>query len=432
MIHSQSGTELTRDGAVVSSTEAFHRRTLKRAAMAATAQKNARAKALRGLCRYLPYKPCAFVAQRRGRLPRIQNQAWYTQMSSPISSNTDARLQSLQSTSPTSVSAGRKTSSQSSGLEIGQVDIGQMQDMQNNFARLQAVIVPMVATANVSQFEAAFGQILQTATTVDPATGHREMTSTANSELSGALQNLLVQSGFSTQQAQQVSASFGEQLAKGGSISLNASFAATSAESFTVSGFTQAFAGNIAVRAGYGTTLSASGTTVNTRAGSVSITFDPDSGALSVSLENQSMSATSSVIGVATPGVPATSLPPNNTTTVGQDQNPHGTHSDAGSHLHGLIAGLGHPTLHGVSSALDLLRVAANAAQTDNAAKDAGAEPADRVRNRNHAKPVTVTVGFTQPLSIASHGANGNRATLFKRPDGSTGAVSFGPMKVEA
>ncbi|QYD71901.1 hypothetical protein KZJ38_33635 [Paraburkholderia edwinii] len=352
-------------------------------------------------------------------------------MSSPINSITDAQLSGLQNNSSASVNVGRKLSSQSAGLEIGHVDNGQMQQLQENFAMLRAAAVPMVATANVNQFEATFGQILQTATNVDPATGQREITATANSELSGALQNLLVESGFTAQQAEAVGASFSEQLAKGGSISLNASFAATSAEPFTVSGFTKAFAGDVAVSAGYGTTLSASGTTVNARAGSVSISFDPDSGALSVSLQNQSVSATSSVIDVATPGAPATSLPPGNTTTVGQDKNPNGTNDDGGSRLRGLISGLGQPTLHGVSTALDLLRVAASAAQTENE-KNAGARPGDRVPNRNHARLATVTVGFTQPLSIASHGVNGDRATLFKRPDGSPGVVLFGPVNVEA
>ncbi|GAB7522321.1 hypothetical protein PBS_13050 [Paraburkholderia sp. 2C] len=304
-----------------------------------------------------------------------------------------------------------------------------MQEVQNDLTTLQAVALPMLATANVSQFEAAFGQILQTATTVDPATGQREMTATADSELSGALQSLMVESGFTAQQAEAASASFGEQLAKGGSVSLNASFAATSAESFAVSGFTQAFAGNIVVSAGYGTTLSASGTIVNARAGSVSITFDPDSGALSVSLDNQSVSATSSVISVANPGALATSATPGASRPVGRDQNPEGTNDDGGSRPRGLIAELGHPTLHGASTALDLLRAAASDAQTENAA---GARPGDQVRNRNHAKLAAVTVGFTQPLSIASHAVNGDRATLFRRPDGSTGVVSFGPMNIEA
>jgi hypothetical protein len=349
---------------------------------------------------------------------------------SSLISNTDVRLPGLQS--PTSVGAGRQSPGKSAGLEIGQADVGQMQEVQQNLTMLQAVGLPMVATANTSQFEAAFGQILQTATTVDPATGQREMTATADSELSGALQNLLVESGFTAQQAEAVGASFGEQLAKGGSVSLNASFATTSAASFTVSGFTKALAGNIAVSAGYGTTLSASGTTVNARAGSVSITFDPDSGALSVSLDNQSVSATSSVIKVASPGALATSSPPGDTTTVGHGQNPDSVNDDEGSRLRGLIAGLGHPTLHGVSTALDLLRLAASAAQTDNAAKDAGPKSGEHVPNRNRAKPATATLGFTQPLSIASHGVAGDRATLFKRPDGSTGAVSFGPVNVEA
>lgn len=349
-------------------------------------------------------------------------------MSSPISSITDARSPGLQSTSPTSGSAGRKSSSQSAGQEIGQVDIGQMQDMQNDLTTLRA----MVATANVSQFEAAFTQVLQSASTVDPATGQREMTATADSELSGALQNFLVESGFTAQQAQAVSASFGEQLAKGGAVSVNASFAAASATSFSVSGFTKAFIGNTVVSAGYGTTLSAASTTVNARAGSVSISFDPDSGALSVSLDNQSTSAISTVIDVATPGAPAASGTPAHTTTVGQDQNADGTSDEAGSRLRGLIAGLGHPTLHGVSTALDLLRVAASTAQTENAANDAGSQSADRVKNRSRAKPITVSVGFTQPLSITSRDEKSNLATLYKRPDGNTGVVSFGPVNIEA
>ncbi|MFC0398021.1 hypothetical protein [Paraburkholderia rhizosphaerae] len=347
-------------------------------------------------------------------------------MSSPISSITDARLPGLQSTSSTSGSAGRRLSSQLAGVEIGQSDINEMQTGQMQLAMVRAAVL----TINVNQFEAAFEQVMKTATTVDPATGHREMTATADSKLSDALQNLLLASGFTEQQAQAASASFAEQLAKGGSISLSASFAATSTNTVTVSGFSKAIIGNVVLSAGNGTTMSASVTSVVTRAGSVSITFDPDSGALSVSLESHTVSAGSSIFAAATLDTRATSLPPGNTTTVGQHPNSDGTNDDKDSHLRGLIAGLANPALHDASTALDLLRIAASAAQTKNAAKDAGTEPGDRVRN--HAKPVTVTVGFTQPLSIASHGENGNRAALFKRPDGSTGVVSFSPVNVEA
>ncbi|HEY4350611.1 MAG TPA: hypothetical protein VGN31_05255 [Paraburkholderia sp.] len=369
-------------------------------------------------------------------------------MSSPISSVNEARLPGLQRISSTSAGNGGASSSQSGGLEVGQTGIGQMQEVQENFTMLQSVVLQTVTTANLSQFEGAFGQILQTASTVDPATGQREMTAAANSELSGALQKLLVESGFTTQQAEAASASFGEQLAKGGTVSLNASFAVTSESSFSVSGFTKAIAGNIAVSAGYGTTLSASGTIVSSRAGSVSITFDPDSGALSVSLESQQVSATSSVIGVAASATRAISPPSGDTKTAAPEHGVDGHSGDAGarggaprarstrdtasSGLPDLVAGLGHPTLHGLAEALDLLSRAADAAQTESVPTDTGAGPGNRARNRDGARPVAVTVGFTQPLSIASHSVNGHRAALFRRADGSTGAVSFSPTNVEA
>jgi hypothetical protein len=43
-----------------------------------------------------------------------------------------------------------------------------------------------------------------------------------------------------------------------------------------------------------------------------------------------------------------------------------------------------------------------------------------------------VTIGFTQTLSISLLDLNGHGTTLFKRPDGSTGAMSFEPTHVEA
>ncbi|CAB3763624.1 hypothetical protein [Paraburkholderia solisilvae] len=354
-------------------------------------------------------------------------------MSISISSSNSAGLPGAPIPQPASVSTGQTGASSSNAIEAT--------------ATLLPRLDAMVASMHVNQLEVAFGQALQSATAIDPSSGQREMSANADKQLSAALNQFLVQSGFTQQQADAASAGFEQQLAGGGPISFTASYAGTSTDAFSVS-------------AGYGSqAMSASGVSVNERSGSVSIEFDPTTGALSVSLEDQRVSATQSVMqGDASGALMSFSLPPASVVTVsshdGSDSDAAGsgtidshvfvgpvdrtagkattagsaTPDDASGALNGLIAGLAHPTLHGTRQALDLLGRIASAAQTESEA----ANRAARATQGGRPQSAAVTLGFTQPLSIARRDERGHGAALFKRPDGGTGAISFKPTNIEA
>jgi hypothetical protein len=347
-------------------------------------------------------------------------------------------------------------SSSSSGLQGAAIpsaapaSAGQARPVQLGALSGAAMLLPedlatsLQAAASVNQFELAFNQVLQNATPVDPSTGQREISASADSQLSATLNNFLTENGFSAQQADTASANFGEQLAKGGPINLSATFVGTTANAFSVS-------------AGYGSqTTSASGISVNERFGSVSIGFDPTTGEFSISLENQQMGATTSIIEPSAAGsssLQTLSLPLVNSVTevnsaalggnVGDDvvktgrlpaaqANETTGRSAASTRLLGLISELGHPTLHHTPDALDLLSLAARNEQTGGAAAIRTAGASDETLNPRATQATGVKIGFRQPLSIARHNLNGYGTTLFKRADGSTGAMSFEPTNIAA
>ncbi len=380
-------------------------------------------------------------------------------MSTPISGSSNAGLSGALISPVASGSAGHTKSRQTGALP----DAGNL--------AAEALAAAMQAANSVSQLASAFGQALQGTTTVDPSTGVSEVSASASSQLSSALDSFLVQSGFSQQQADAAATGFAAQLAAGGPIDLNASFDDTTTLATSMS-------------ATYGSqTMSASSVAVNERSGSVAIEFDPKSGKLSISLQEQQVASVTSVMEVSGPSPSAMlSLVPVNVLSLlpaeaqqnnllnmlpAQAQNnllnllPGGAQnndadsndadgndtatapsapdaasasapaSDANSVLSGLIAGLSRPTLHGTQDALDLLNRTAKAAQPGGEAASGSGAAADGTQDQD-AAPVSVTIGFTQTLSISLLDLNGHGTTLFKRPDGSTGAMSFEPTHIEA
>lgn len=318
-------------------------------------------------------------------------------------------------------------------------------------ASLAAALQAQVAS--VGQLMQAFGQAVQSATTVDPSTGVREVSAAASTQLGFALNGFLVQNGFSQQQADAATKDFVAELAKGGPVDLNASFD----ESVSVAS---------SMSASYGsTTMSASSVAVNERSGSVAIEFDATTGKISISLKEQQISAITTVTQISGPAaftLPMLALPQPQQDGIlsllpGQGHNKNGNgasndastdqnaaaqsgaandktaSSDANSTLSALLAGLSQPTLHSTQEALDLLGQMIKAVQPGNVAGDAngGAATADGTQGESSSGGFSVTIGFTQTLSISLRDLKGHGATLFKRPDGSTGAMSFEPTHVE-
>jgi hypothetical protein len=366
-------------------------------------------------------------------------------MSTPISGSTVAGLLGALNPQEQSANANRTKTSQAGTTS----DAGSL--------AAAALAAAMQAAASLGQLTQAFGQAAQGASSVDPSTGLREISATSSAQLGSALDQFLVQNGFSQQQADAASQSFVEQLQKGGPVDLNTSFD----ESTTVA---------TAMSSSYGsTTMSASSVAVNERSGSVSIDFDPTSGKLSISLKEQQISSVTSVTEISGPG--AAALPilalqtPNGLLNLlpGQagrdngdgkdatnDQNPNalpaGSNSntisanDAAQVLSQLLAALARPTLHGTDEASNRLSQAnkGKGSGTDSATSADGADSADNTNNvasssdQSADEAISVTIGFTQTLSISLLDLNGHGTTMFRRPDGNTGAMSFEPTHVVA
>jgi hypothetical protein len=368
-------------------------------------------------------------------------------MSTPISGSTVAGLLGAVNPQDQSANANRTKTRQAGTTS----DAGSL--------AAAALAAAMQAATSVGQLAHAFGQAAQGASTVDPSTGLREISSSSSAQLGSALDQFLVQSGFSQQQADAASQSFVEQLQKGGPVDLNASFD----ESTTVA---------TSMSSSYGsTTMSASSVAVNERSGSVSIDFDPTSGKLSISLKEQQISSVTSVTEISGPG--AAALPilalqtPNGLLNllpgqagrnngdgkdVTNDQNPatlpagsgntaSANANDATSVLSQLLAALTRPTLHGTEDASNRLSQAnknKGSGSADGADGTDGTDSADETSgaassaDQSADEAVSVSIGFTQTLSISLLDLNGHGTSLFRRPDGNTGAMSFEPTHVVA
>jgi len=152
---------------------------------------------------------------------------------------------------------------------------------------LNANLNQVTASTGTGQLALAFAQALQSATEVDPATGHLEIIAGANAQLSSALNTLLVQNGFSSDAASAATASFASDLAQGGTAVLSAGYDVA----------TQA-TGSVSSNYGSGSASSASAIDSTDRSGLISIGVNLDTGELKIALDATTSSsyATTSIV----------------------------------------------------------------------------------------------------------------------------------------
>jgi hypothetical protein len=164
---------------------------------------------------------------------------------------------------------------------------------------LNANLASASAATTTGQFTLEFAQALQSATTVDPSTGHREILAGASAQLVTTLNSLLVQNGFTSAQAAAATSSLPAQLAQGGQINLSASFDQSTSNSQSIA---IAYAQQ---------SRSVNATSTLERAGSVSIGINLDTGSLNVSLNEADTStyhAVGQISGTGTLTTPLASL----------------------------------------------------------------------------------------------------------------------------
>jgi hypothetical protein len=141
---------------------------------------------------------------------------------------------------------------------------------------LNANLNGVTAATGTGELALEFAQAIQGATEVDPATGHREIIAGAGAQLTTTINNLLVQNGFSAEQASTLSANLATQLAKSGSITLSAAYDNTSQVSqVSISSYS---AGGVSLASSVGAT---------DQSGSISIGINLDTGELNVALQEQ-------------------------------------------------------------------------------------------------------------------------------------------------
>jgi len=142
---------------------------------------------------------------------------------------------------------------------------------------LNANLNGVTAATGTGELALEFAQAIQGATEVDPATGNREIVAGAGAQLTTTINNLLVQNGFSAEQASTLSANLATQLAKSGSITLSAAYDNTSQDSqVSISSYS---AGGVSLASSVGAT---------DQSGSISIGINLDTGELNVALQEQS------------------------------------------------------------------------------------------------------------------------------------------------
>lgn len=134
------------------------------------------------------------------------------------------------------------------------------------------------ASTPTGKFALGFAQALESATYVDQTTGQREIQQGKAGELAATLNALLMQNGFSKDQASQVTQSLETELANGQPISLASSYDNVSSSSVSASG-------------SYGSNAvwTANSVTQTEQSGSLNISIDA-SGQLNVSLKSQTAS----------------------------------------------------------------------------------------------------------------------------------------------
>ncbi|RFU48358.1 hypothetical protein [Paraburkholderia sp. DHOC27] len=332
------------------------------------------------------------------------------------------------------------------------------------------------ATANTAagQLALTLAQMLQSTTTVDPTTGYREMTDGANQQLTSALSAFLQANGFSAQQAAASVSGLAGQLAAGGDINLSAAFQDT----------TTASASSAEVYAGQSSLTSA--VAVSERSGSVSIGLDLETGQLSVSLTEQSgstyglLAANMGGDGQGAPSVDSAAYvagapnglngadtssadsPLSETMAYSYVMSQQASSFDAQGSVEAMSTASGntaveydsqrgsenaasnssgnanynlfdwlnanskHPRLYGDADTQDALkRMSQAASQTNEGASTGGVA-------QTAATLQSVSVGFSQVLSVQQLDATGHGTTIFRRPDGTIASMMSQPLHVSA
>ncbi len=135
------------------------------------------------------------------------------------------------------------------------------------------------AATSTGKLALAFANAIDASTSVDAATGQRELNAGAAGKLSDAVTNLLMQNGFSASQAASAVSNLQNELSNGAPLSLSLSFDNTSSSSTSAAG---AYGSNVS--------WSAESVTQTEQSGSLNISLDA-SGTLNVSLKEQSITS---------------------------------------------------------------------------------------------------------------------------------------------
>lgn len=345
--------------------------------------------------------------------------------------------------------------------------------VENASVSLDSQLGSVTAQTAAGQLTLTLAQILQSATTVDPSTGHREIADGANQQLATTLSSFLVANGFSEQQAAAGVSGLTAGLSEGGDINFSMAFQDVSSASVTS---TEAYAGQSSLT---------SAAVVNERSGSVSIGIDLDTGQLSVSLTEQSgstyglvaqtMSATgptSATLGgsLDVPGVvnqpevasgsdpqaPATPSPLSESvgysyvaaqestasssdgegdTVAASTQSDTATQysevfggeqNDTGLDLFNwLSANSKAKTFHDDDATSRLAHMASLIGQPEDGAVASEEKSIESA-------PAPVKVGFSQVVSVQQLGVTGHGTTVYQRPDGTVAAMTSQPLDLSA
>lgn len=170
--------------------------------------------------------------------------------------------------------AARQALANKPGYEFDEITNAATEDTSGSASvSLSANLGNTTASTETGWLTLGIARALQTATTVDPATGHRELIAGAGDKLTATINKLLIDSGFTADDAATATANLSQALAQGGQILL----ASTNdhAVSYTAAG-----------TASNGATSSAeSRTEVGEVSNALAIGINLDTGALSVSLK---------------------------------------------------------------------------------------------------------------------------------------------------
>ncbi|MEI9986227.1 MAG: hypothetical protein WDN69_25480 [Aliidongia sp.] len=277
----------------------------------------------------------------------------------------------------------------------------------------------------------AWPTAIETATTIDPLTGQRELLAGAGNNLANTVTNLLTQNGFSADDAQTATAELSKELAQGGQalLSLNQGSTVTNSES-------------VALANGTG---SATGTQILSSSFSARFTIGVDLATGQVAVGSQTQSATSESVTTAQTGsavgaslqsfldgdqgglVAATqfNLAVSTDSSVTAPSSPQNE-----TPLQQLIQGLLTPTVSNQGTAEGNIRHLAQIAQSvKTGAPPPAAAPGITIQPNGQA---STTVDVTTPAAIRQTDRNGYGSTLYSRLDGTLGTFTLKPTRLTA